>query len=125
MGDLQRRVGPPEAADVGAENAESFRIALFRVAAEDLHADADTEDGLGKGPDQRIQTRRAEARNSHGSIAHAGQDDFVRGAEHRRIGRQDGLPRPAALQCVQYRPDIAGLIVHDRDHNMPLLLGMS
>ena len=55
-------------------------------------------------------------------IPHARQNDFVRPRNHRRV-RGDRRLMPEMVKRFFHRGKVPGLVVHDRDHSSPFVLG--
>ncbi len=106
------------------EYADAFHGSFLGIAAEHLEPDADTEHGTAQGADDGNEPFFAQAVQGAARVADTGQDDPPGRPQPRRVGG-DFITGAQSFEGVGDRADVAGRIIDDGDHRIPLLLGSS
>ena len=114
----------PESADLVVENAEAFGVALFAAAAQQLHADADAQHGAFQRADHVRKSALAQLGHRAGSLADARKQDPFGRSNRGRVGRNPVFGSQPS-EGVGHRTEVARVVVDDRNHSVPLLLGSS
>ena len=126
VGDFERSVGSPvgKTHDVGGKDAQTRGIALLARTAQELHPDADAQHGTGQCGKNRVEPFFAQLGHRGRRFAHARQNHPLGTVQHRGIGGDDEFGARAA-QGFGDGAQIARIVVCNRYHRTPLLLGMS
>ncbi len=116
---VRHRELPLEAPDAAGQEAEAgVASVLLALLEEELHADADAEEGLS------LLDRLAQDRHEAPpfDLGHGGRERPVAG-QHERVGAAQGLRvpgeqdlRPRAAEALRHAPEVPDAVVGDRDH---------
>ena len=99
---------------IGIENTQAIDLTFFGVAAHELHADADAQNGLFQVTNQSVQPTGFEIGHRRGSLSYAGEYHLVGRHERLFVIGEYGLDSHTP-QCTIDRIDVAGVVFDNSD----------